>query len=324
MGQITERFSGKAKSRGNYNSDTALRIFDVVGASSEDDAMDQVAAMTGSSLWPAAVGKSFNSSGSFLYCSNVAARDITIGAYEVTATYSIGNFVPPADPTKLPWKYLWKTVTIEPPFDRDINGNPIVNSARCPFRTQPTKRISYKSLTIYSYESFYNYSLYSTYENCVNSDTITLEQPNGNSTQFGPGTIFCVSIDPGNAYTSKDNYLQMVRSFELWDLSLLPSSVTDPFQLQLLDQGSMAYFSSTQRGGIYNSQGEPVSTDQNLNGLGIPTDTSLKVGLALSTPVAVSTSPPGATLLNPTAGAYYLKYKRYNSVPFLPLLTEPS
>lgn len=332
MATITERGTPRTKSRGDNDSDTAVRIFDVVSTgdvNSEDDAMDVIEASAPPLLFgdPAgvAVGMQYKpgvTTGAYLYCKTVAARYIAVGYYEVTCNFSVGNYIPPIKPISLPWKYGWKTVTIESPFDRDINGNAIVNSALCPFSTLPTKRISYKALRITRNEGFYNYATYKTYENTVNSDTIELLQPDGETSTFGPGTIFCVSIEPANDYTKLDNWVQMVLNFEIWDLSTLPSSITDPFQLQLLDQGSMSYYSSTQKGNLYTAQGEECSTDQGLNGFGIPVDTALKVGVQAAAPVAQSSSPPGSTLLNPTAKAYYLKYKRYDSVAMLPLLTE--
>lgn len=327
MSYITERWSGKTRTRGNFNSDTAVRIFDVISqddVATDDEAMDAL-----HSTFNIYVGcpYSSNAESNYLYCNQIIARDISVGIYEVTATFGIGNYVNPENPISLPWKYKWQNVTIEPPFDRDINGNAIVTSSLCPFSSQPTKRISYKSLSIQRNEAFYNYSLYKTYENTVNSDSIEMLQPDGNYTIFGPGTIFCTSIEPASAYTQLDNYVPMVLNFEIYDLSTLPSSISDPFQLQILDASSMAWWNNggiDTKGNIWTAQGTPVTSDQNLNSLGRPVDTTLRIEASMSIPISLGSPPPGATVVNPTSNVFYLKYLRYQSKAFLPLMSEPS
>jgi hypothetical protein len=316
---VSEKWSGKTKTRATQNGDTAQRIFTVVGAVSDDDAMNNT---------PVAVGSLYGS-GSYLTCSSITCRDISIGIFEVTCSFSIGNFTLSQNPLTLPWKYDWKNVTIEPQIDRDKDGNPITNSARQPFSTPPTKTINYKSLRIIRNEAFYNYSTYKTYENCVNSDTITLLQPNGQTSTFAPGEMKCTGIEPAQAYTQKDQYVTIVVSLEVYDTTVI--STTDPFQLHVLDQGSSGFWSN---GGtitkaniwtapsLNSTKGEQVASDVQLNGYGLPVDTTLTV--QGHPPVAFSGSlPTGATIdTGMPSGVFYLQYKRYPSKAFLPLLTE--
>ena len=321
---VTEKWSGRTKSRANYNADAAQKVFQVVGATDDDDAMDNVAS-TAAGYPGVKVGSQFGS-GSFLYCSKVQARQIAIGFHEVTADFSIGNYIPPEDPLKLPWKYDFKTVTIEPKIDRDIAGNPILNSGRDPY-TEGTKRISYMTLRVSCNEAFYNYALYKQYFNLCNSDTIQMVQPNGQYSTFGPGSVFCVSIEPASTFTQKDTFVPIVKSFEIWDPAVL--AIADPFQLRFLDTGSNGFYSvsGTPTSGILcKADGTPVSQDVPLNGQGLPIDTTLKIyqrGASPATAVAFGSAPTGATIENPAAGAYYLKYKRYPSTALLPLLMEP-
>jgi hypothetical protein len=108
--------------------------------------------------------------------------------------------------------------------------------------------------------------------------------------------------------------------------------VQNPHQLHILDKGSMGYWDNggtNTPGNIWTApslnspKGEQVTADVQLNGKGLPVDTTLTI--QGHTPVAYYSGddlPPGATLENPASNAYYLSYKRYKPVALLPLLTE--
>jgi hypothetical protein len=326
---VTETWRGKGKRRGSNQSDTAKRIFTVVGAPDEDTAMDDVFTFFG-----VEVNSAYDSSDpdNLLFCSEVDADYESPSVYKVTATFQIpplGYFQVSDDPLDLPWTFDWKTVVETMPFDRDIDGNPVVNSSLDAYTGNPTRTITYKVLKIVRNESFYDYVTYKQYENCVNSDSITLVEPNGETNTFAAGTIKCVSIEPTRAYTANDTFVPICITLEIYDATQL--TTTHPFQLHILDQGSRGYWGSgtpKTSGNIVHQDPDSglyqvVACDVRLNGLGKPLDTTLKIGTSGQTPVALSASPAGATVEpfgTAPFDAVYLMYKRYKAIALLPLL----
>lgn len=305
--------------------DTAQRIFSVIGANDEDDALDELQAQL-------AIGTNAQwDDVSLLRCSGVVARRLTaVGAFEVTASYAIppnGTYPTlPTNPLDAPWSYQWQSVTDTIPFDRDVDGNSIQNSARAIISPPPTKTITYKTLKITRNERFYDQATYTPYENTVNSDAITFTEPNGSVNTYAAGTVKCVSIEPGRAYTNADTFVPIVLSFEIYDLAQI--SVTDPHQLHFLDQGSTGWFSESDKlvkGHIVSKDLIIASSDEPLNGKGKPINENLKIlgsNKSPNTAVNFSDDPPaGATVDDPGSGVFFLVYKRYKTKVFLPLLT---
>jgi hypothetical protein len=330
---VSETWRGRHKARGADQSDTAQRVFQVVGAIDEDDACSIVSATFGVSINSQFPAESDTSYTNQLYCHTVFPRLIEGNFMEVTASYGIpkqGYYQITLAPTSLPWKYNWSSVVETQAFDRDITNNPVLNSAYDAPQNPPTKTITYKELVIERNESFYDYATYTPFENTVNSDTIILDQPDGNTVTFDPGTIKCVTICPKHEYTKNDTYVTMAVRLQLYDLSQL--SITDPFQLHLLDQGSAGYYGGGgSRGNIVNIDGSTPAQNVALNGHGKPLDTSLLIspvaaGGAPQAPVNCSRGTPPGAVIETAAGsgfvAIYLKWYRYKSVPFASLLSE--
>src|SRR5207253_2122506 len=120
----TEKFSGKGRGVGINQGDSAIRIFDVIGVASEDAAIAAVA-----STFSVAINSRW-STGSPLLATQIYARVVSPGQYEVSAQYSIpttGQFnnPDPNDPLNQPTVIQWQTVIREEPFDRDVKGKPI-------------------------------------------------------------------------------------------------------------------------------------------------------------------------------------------------------
>lgn len=336
MATIIETYKGRHKSRNADQGDSAQRVFQVVGALNEDDAADELFSQFGvqvNSQFPSSSGSYPNE----LYCNNVFPRYVEPNYIEVTATYGVpklGYYQSTEDALSLPWKYHWKTVVLTVPFDRDVSNNPVLNSGWDAPQNPPTKTLTVKQCTIKRNESFYDYTTYKAYENCVNSDQITLTEPNGNNSTFSAGVMKCVSIEPEHEYTVKDTFVTIVITIEIYD----PTQVTtnDPHQLHLLDQGATGYYGDgTKRGNVVNADGSPVSQNILLNGMGKPVDSSLKIspvtaGGGPQTAVNCSRgTPTGATVetsvgsgvgTSTTFQATYLLWKRYKAVAFGPLL----
>ena len=329
----TESYRGKVKARHAGQGDVAVRVFDVVGAADEDEAMDTVYALFG-----VQVNAPYDPSdqNNVLFCESVVPRYDGAAMQEVTAQYRVpatGYFQPTVPPLTLPWRYEFGESIETPEFDRDVSGNAVLNAAGDPPSNPATRTVTKKTCSIYVNEAFYNNVTASMYENTVNSDTITLTQENGDSTTYTPGTMKCTSYKPSHDYTRFDTHIPTVRTVEMYNPQDI--NLTEPHQLHLLNRGSQGWYHAGSgdidqyagtpiKGNILDARGNQVSADVLLDGTGKPMDTSYTV--EGQPPVANPNGlPPGATLeMSADGKVTWLKYIRYKSVPFLPLLQEPT
>jgi hypothetical protein len=330
---VTEDWKGKGKPQEADQKDTAQRTFVVVPLPGEDED-DAVAAVTAD--FGISVGGPYDAtdSNNLLVCKSMHPHYTANNVIEVGCSFDVppcGSYLATERFTSLPPSYHWQTVIDTQPFDRDTANNPVLNSSYDPPRNPPTRTVTYKELTVTTYAQFYDYTTYKYYENCVNGDTITLVEPNGNDSDFGPGTMKCISIEPGKAYNKTDTVVPIVMKFHIYDQSEI--NLADPFQLHLLDAGSAGYWNNAgtnTRGNIVNPDGSQPACDVALNGHGKPIDATLLIspssqGGQPQTPVNCTRDvPPGAKIETSGSGVFacvYLKYFRYLSTPFAPLLT---
>lgn len=212
------------------------------------------------------------------------------------------------EPLSAPPVYEWRQIVQDVPIDRDVDGNPIVNSARQGFATPPTKRIRSIHLTISRNQSVFNVARSLDFANAVNAD------------QFqgaAPGLVQCLEIVPTSVFTIDFAYINVAYAFEFRD------DVTwgpKPFQLRILDQGNM---------GLADDDGTikllRIVTDSKqdvqdalLDGTGKPIDSTLKLGeLADFDPVShPDGTPDGATLEGNRTKAIFLRYNIYKTRTF--------
>ena len=277
----------------------------------------------------------WDSDNEHLIVQNIRVSRKTANYCQIFVSYAVsqtGYFQPTVNPLQLPWRFLWEPVTEPVPFDRDIDNNPILNAAYDPPSNPATKNVTYWCLRVQSFEAFFDYATYKTYLNTVNSDTITLTQPNGNNTAFTPGTIYHLFTRPTRDYTANDKFLPVERVFHIYDLSQI--NITDPFQLHFLNAGSSAFYGTDgAKGNIVFADGSTPAGDVPLDAVGKPINTKLKVSPATAggDPQAATAAPKGlpkgATVENTgntDFPAVFLRYKRYKSMPLLPILTPPS
>ncbi|HEV7297753.1 MAG TPA: hypothetical protein VGN72_00185 [Tepidisphaeraceae bacterium] len=300
------------------NGNTFNRAFDVVGAA---DGFGAVSAVR------SAFNINYNSSHlnmEALKLKTFQPRTVGLGVHEVTAVYSVppnGSWQTPeddADPLDAPAEISWSPNIVSEPFDRDIDGNPVLNSAGDAPANPPSRTYVYSTLTITTNEEFYNYAGYKPYINTVNSDSIEVDQPNSTTVTFAAGTVKCVSIAPARMYKATDSYVPITRTFEIWDLAEI--STTQPHQCRILDQGSSGWYNDegVKNGSLCTDQGEYVANDKLLDGTGKPLDSTLKVrdGGEQYTPVARPGGTPTGATIEGTADAKYLLYKRYKAKAF--------
>ena len=359
---VTESWRGTTEGASANQGDTGMIVFQVVGVVGTSDTSPARAAMNAVyAEFGVTVGSSYGGL-SPLVCRSVQPRPVNPFMFEVVATFDVsptGYYTPTTSPLLLPQRYEWKDCSEEQPFDRDVNNNPVVNSAGNSPNQPPTKRITKETLLVKRFEAFYDRATYKTYKNTVNSDTVTFTEPNGNTNVFPPGTMFCTSIAPEGTYTAADLCIPMVLAFDCYDLSEI--NITDPFQLHLLDEGYSGWYqppdsgssgdgagddgddadsgsgsSTTTRGNFYLQDGDgnyaQVSEQVLLDGTGKPltppsaSGTTVYVGNQQGTPVSnPQGTPTGATVETAqNNAAVYLKWCRYKAIPFTTIIAQPS
>lgn len=320
-----EIWNGRTRSSVSDQGDTAARVFSVVGAVSEEAAKAAVELSFGVKINAPYDPTDENN---VLFCHSVSPKYQNSLVIELVANYSVppcGYFQATTKPTDMPWRYEWGECIEEPAFDRDIHNNALLNMAGDPPDNPPTRTITKKVISIYANEPFYDYATAKLYENCTNSDTIQMNQPNGNTNTFPPGTMKCTSYKPARDFTTSDTHVPTVRTIEIYDPQDV--SLTNPFQVRILNQGKRGWYYDSnghlQRGGFRDSAGQAVYDDVLLNEDGQPIDPSYTV--EGHTPQANPNSKPDNVYLESSADGkvMWIRYDRYKSVPFLPLLTRP-
>jgi hypothetical protein len=322
---VTKGWRGRVKARSAGQSDTGIATFIVSGATDENAAMDAVFTTFGievNSQWDPT--DPFNT----LRCRSVTPRRLdgpmtfeVVCAFEVPAA---GSFQKTVSPLLVPTRYKWDDCIEEFPFDRDIDNNAITNSAHFPPSSPPTKRIIKKIISIRWNAPYYDYATLKAFENTVCTDTIQLPEPGGFFAIFGPGTLFCGSLIPEREYTVHDTFVPMVMTLEGYDQSQFNPGLTEPFQLHLLDEGSVGYRADqVTEGNFCTAAGVQVASDIHLDGTGKPISSKIVLD-DLSAPASALHSPPAGSVVetssDPNWPAVYLRFKKYKKVPFFPLI----
>jgi hypothetical protein len=211
------------------------------------------------------------------------------------------------DPLKQPVKYRWRFGLQGEPFDRDIDGNPILNAAHRSFSNPPTIDFPTYHLTVTRNEKFFPFQKAMFFHNSVNEDRWPV--PGTRGEYCNPGQARCLGIQPGEDYTLKQNFVPVVYEFEFRP---------DGFDLRIFNQGPVA---ASQFGTlkIYDLAGEEVTTDVPLDEVGLPYDPEgYAVGGGGDGAGAGRPLPEGAEAENTGTGVF-LKYKKNNRRPFAQL-----
>lgn len=311
-----ERWEGRTRAPGQ----SATRIFDVPGAASGIDAIDQVAAYF--STTPGAQ----HPEDPTLY---VQTGGMSVGTeqgpflYTVRAQYGLtpggGSSTDPVDrePT-----FMWVTGNVTDVVDRDFDGNAILNSAWDVPNPKPTRKFGTIFLVVRKWENEYDPTRFATFNNTINQDTFKFRNK---------------TIQPGQACF--DNYKQVqampfsAKSVPVeYTIEFRPGYEKDPktgmwngFFHRFLDKGRRAYFTdpndsakmSIQNVYTLDDVGKPrqVSDDVLLNGFGAvlkPQHYRSGAGTATSGN-SLEGQPPGATFIAPkqSGSGWTAVYKKY-------------
>lgn len=206
------------------------------------------------------------------------------------------------DPLAKPATYRWRLGLQGEQFDRDIEGNPIVNSAREPFSTPPTADVMTLTLTVERNERAFNLNKAFFFHNAVNSDVWVVPGTGGQTVQ--PGQARCLSIQPTSEYSRESAYVPIAYEIEFQ---------ADGFDIRILNQGPRAATGNANGASrILDSSQEPVTTDVLLNARGQP----LKEGYTVDGSAFSYLDPPAGAEIEETPDAVFLRYKRNPRRPF--------
>lgn len=249
--------------------------------------------------------------------------------WHVLVTYAVpedGNRHPgknsddSGDPTRKPTEWDWDDGVEMEEFDRDIEGNPIVNSALDPFSTPAQATTQTLVIVAYRWYTSFDVERSQLYRNTVNEDDW---RPSG--TLFGgrsipAGTAKCVSIRPTARLTSNARYVEVMHRFELR---------ADGWKYRVMDQGRRMNAVSNNVGTVQpivlvQPPKAPISQDVRLDGSGRPLErNTYEPLLGAVDPQNNRPGPRGAEIERfPTSGAtsaVWLRYTMYRARRFAEL-----
>jgi hypothetical protein len=308
----TLRFDSSMQS--TFTATTAVRVYDIIGASHEFEARNA------RDMPKVGHGHPKNVS---LFVQAVAFKQEGPNFWMGTATYGSldtggGGGEVSDDPLAEPIALLWRIGNTTVPIDRDVEKNPIVNSAGDPFTTPPNIQFQTLFVEARRNERTFNPQIAVNFANAVNQDRFVID----GRTYASKGQAKVVSIAPDSEYQPrKAKFVSVVYIFELR---------ADGFKLRLMDQGTRAWAYKSGEVDeapyhILDKNDSPVTTDVPLNGRGIPKAGTYRY-LATEgvdhiarkielTPKARPAGPSGAEIES-NDNATFLKYQVYKEMSF--------
>lgn len=260
----------------------ATDYFQVSGVSSREEAIEAAGVPQVGDSHP------FNS---FLTCGSVQASDGP-SIYQVVAAYStlFSELPTPAgDPLAEKPQIVYRQQVEYLESDRDINYNPILNTAGDIIVPAGQYPIIVERISIAQNEPFYDRAKAFEYIDAVNEDVVTFL-----GATFPAGTMRCIGIAPSEPFTADADYLTIVYDFEVRN-----NPAENPHQLWLRMSGRAGWYDdsgSIQRGPFCYESGDLVTSDVLLRVDGTPYDATVKVLAADGETVALAVpAPEGAT-----------------------------
>jgi hypothetical protein len=298
MVEATERWSDRRYARGK----SAAKAWDVVHAANEDEAVNAAGVPRPGEKHPL---------DGTMYAEPPEATREGYNYYVVRVSYGLdeggqGGDQSETHPLNRRPRIAWDLGSTGEPFDRDIEGNPIVNSAGDAFDPPPNRDFISVFFTLSRYEQSFDGALAIQITNCVNSTRFNVM----GMFYVEIGQARLVSMKPTHDYDAGAEYIEVAYQFE---------ARFDGHQLRILDQGQRAIYTNADDeisiGEIFDGDGNQVSSPVLLNGGGAPLNDQYKVANT-DTEGLSSASPPLGSELETTESACFLKYKRYPAVDF--------
>jgi hypothetical protein len=258
----------------------ATDYFQVSGVSSREEAIESAGVPQIGDSHP------FNS---FLTCGNVQCSEGP-SIYQVVAVYST-LFSQLPDPTGDPLSqepqivYRQQVEYLE--ADRDIDYNPILNTAGDVLSPAGQYPIIVERISIARNEPFYDRARAFEYIDAVNGDAVTFL-----GATFPAGTLRCLGIAPSEAFTTDAEYLTIVYDFEARN-----NPASNPHQLWTRMTGRAGWYDDSgdiKRGAFCYESGDLVTSDVLLKLDGTPFDATVKVLAADGETVALPQPAPAS------------------------------
>jgi hypothetical protein len=269
----------------------AYREFTVAGTDDEAEALTAVDPVTALAIPQEKTGHDYNPAR--LLCQGPEIKEHpgteywVIGCnYQASDTGGGGGVDHTTDPLAEPAEVLWDHAEVSEPVDRDLGSRPILNSAGFP-EFQASRDTPYKKFTIVKNFPYFDLTLCATYDNTVNSGTISL----GLGISAAAQHLRCVSIIPSAPYKATATYIPVAFSFELVAVNTLGLY---PFQHRFMDQGREGWSSGGKHYpfSVLNdetSKYDPIDSPVRLGGTGVPLlplFANVKVGPSGGTPAS--------------------------------------
>lgn len=324
----TERHLNRTVDDSGHQQWTADRGWDVVGATTETEAINAV---------PDAQLDAPHDQAPIMTVRTNDAKPRGLDVWRVLAKYDIK----PQNNTsalKDPAQYSFTETEEMIPTDRDWQGDAIVNSAGEAFDSGgflPLKTFIYE---ITLNQPFYDANIAAQYLNALNDGSF--------KTPFGTyqkGEVYFNSCLPTDPFLLKDKYVRTKYSFKIRLKANFPNIPDDasPFDTRYLDKGRNARCITVATGKlglaqIVDLEGRPVGQDVRLNGRGIPVDSAIagngkdgnyniltgsgKDANKAIQKMKMGQEPKGPIIEKPRQGAdvkaYFLWYRQYRYIDF--------
>jgi hypothetical protein len=250
-----------------------------------------------------------------LICDNWDAQPIGPRLFRVVYTYSVAGGGNEDNQLKQPPEITWDNGIVSVPSDKDIDGNPIVNSALDAFDPPPNLDIIEMHLEYVRYEPApFNIAKALRFLGAVNDDEITIA-----GMRFAEGTVLCTRLAPVGPYTPVENILRV---------GYFLSMRAKGFDLRILDQGfhgwavdsDELHWPSEVYGRSGSAPGPQVSTPILLNGKGIPLKKENYFADSAATDWSELGGPPAGAEIDPDSGGddegVFLIYKQHRRENF--------
>ena len=306
MASASERWTPRRFTKGKDGSWSAIREFDIIAAANDAAAfsspLDSSDLGTTTGLVP--VFNEDHPANSFLRVDNLELFLVGFGLYRLVVSYSTptggSSHEDNDDPLSQPMRIRWRRQIQVEQFDQDADGNPIVNSARDAFTNPQSRDITQRVIEITRYEPFYDVAKAEIYENTANQGVWTI----AGFITVPEGTAKLNTYQPTDDYTLTDEYVKVI-----YEIELRP----DGFRSRHLDEGPRANATNAERVKCYTVAGEELDRVL-LDGQGVPLDTGIRLGKGDLQREQLA-NPTGA-IVESTANAVFLRYKRYKLLNF--------
>lgn len=252
-----------------------------------------------------------------MICTGWDAQKISIDFFSLNFSFGLKDYGTNERPTRI----AWDTTLSSEPFDRDLDGNPIVNSALDAFDSGTQIEVPDLYFTVIkSMRPPFDVQRAVSFIGTVNDGDMTIQ---GHT--ILDGQCFCKHIAPAGEYTLSAQWLDVVHEFQMRKQG---------FQGRFLDQGLRGWFTdrSSRNNGptlteIFHptgtlTDGNPsprpvqISSAVRLDGKGKPIEKSL-VNRS-DEPLIDLAGPPKGAVVDPTPDgkAFFLLYKKYPKSKF--------